>query len=246
MCLIAWNWQPTSTLPLVLLSNRDEFYPRPTLPLHWWDTTTNGSRVLAGKDLQAGGTWLGITARGRLAALTNYRATATQRMDAPSRGALVADFLQSTLSAEAYLQTLAPQVHEYNPFNLLVFDGLILVGLESRGAKIVKMIPGIGAVSNADFQTPWPKLQRLTTGLQTTSSLMPLLHDRTLAADSDLPATGVALELERALSAVFIATPAYGTRACSVVKVGRDTAEFTEESWGSDGLSGTATERFSW
>lgn len=246
MCLIAWNWQPQSSQPLVLLSNRDEFYRRATLPLHWWPPAANSSRVLAGKDLEAGGTWLGVTSTGRLAALTNYRTAQPQRMDAPSRGALVTDFLQGSMAGEAYLGALAASVHHYNPFNLLVFDGQELLGLESRGAKIVHMAAGIGAVSNADFHTPWPKVRRLTGGLQTASSLMPLLHDRALAADSDLPATGVALDLERALSAVFIATPAYGTRACSTVQIGRNTIEFAEESWGPEGLSGTKMERFSW
>jgi uncharacterized protein with NRDE domain len=246
MCLIAWNWQPGSAQPLVLLSNRDEFYQRATLPLHWWPTAANGSRVLAGKDLQAGGTWLGVTSTGRLAALTNYRTAGPQRLDAPSRGALVADFLQGSMAGEDYLIALAATVHHYNPFNLLVFDGQQLVGLESRGAKIVHMAAGVGAVSNADFHTPWPKVRRLTAGLQTASSLMPLLHDRALAADSDLPATGVALDLERALSAIFIATPTYGTRACSVVKVGMNTVDFVEESWGPEGRSGTRMEHFRW
>jgi uncharacterized protein with NRDE domain len=181
-----------------------------------------------------------------LAALTNYRTSEPQRLDAPSRGALVADFLQGSMAGEAYLGALAASVHHYNPFNLLVFDGQQLVGLESRGARIIHMAAGIGAVSNADFHTPWPKVRRLSGGLQTASPLMPLLHDRALAPDHDLPNTGVALDLERALSAVFIATPAYGTRACSVVKVGRNTIEFAEESWGPDGLSGTQMERFSW
>jgi uncharacterized protein with NRDE domain len=257
MCLIAWNWQPESILPLVLLSNRDEFYQRPAMPLHWWPPDENGSRVLAGRDLQAGGTWLGVTATGRLAALTNYRTTAPLRMNAPSRGALVADFLLGSVAATDYLQALSTQAHQYNPFNLLVFDGRNLLGLESRGARIVHMAPGVGAVSNADFHTPWPKVRLLTAGfraatdtqpssllVQRTSSLVALLHDRNLAMDSDLPATGIALDLERALSAVFIATPFYGTRASSVVSIGRKGVEFVEESWGAEGLSSTHTERF--
>ena len=102
MCLIAWHWQPGSDTPLRLLANRDEFYARPTLPLHWWD---NGL-VLAGKDLQGGGTWLGVSRTGRLAALTNYRTALPQRLNTPSRGELVANFLTSHLSAADYLQQI--------------------------------------------------------------------------------------------------------------------------------------------
>lgn len=242
MCLIAWHWQPASATPLLLLSNRDEFYDRPTLPLHWWEG--GGTGVLAGKDLQAGGTWLGVNSSGRLAALTNYRSTAPVRTDSPSRGELVAGFLQGTMSALDYLQALERRAHDYNPFNLLVFDGQQLLGLESRQARIVTMAPGLGAVSNADFHTPWPKLTRLQNGLHThvlagdtrAERVSALLHDTTLASDDTLPHTGVPMALERALSTTFIATPGYGTRACSVVHIHQDHAEFTEQSFGPAGL----------
>lgn len=246
MCLIAWNWQPDSATPLLLVANRDEFYARPALPLHWWAPTPNGCKILAGQDLQAGGTWLGVSSSGRLAALTNYRSSEPPRSNTPSRGELVAAFLQSELTADAYLQALAPQCSDYNPFNLLVFDGHQLMGLESRGAKILTKQPGVGAVSNADFHTPWPKLSQLTQRLQEQSgqsvtdlrSLLPLLHDRTIAPDHALPHTGVPLALERVLSATFIATAEYGTRACSVVALHRTQGEFIEQSFGPRGLIG--------
>lgn len=243
MCLIAWNWQPQGTTPLVLIANRDEFYARAALPLHWWD----GGTVLAGKDLQAGGTWLGVSRSGKLAALTNYRAATPPRSDTPSRGELVAEFLQSDGDAAQFLQALAPRAGDYNPFNLLVFDGTHLLGLESRNAQVITMPPGVGAVSNADFQTPWPKLTRLTGRLQSsvnagetdTPSLLALLHDRSMPADAALPHTGVSLALERALSPAFITTPSYGTRACSVIKFQRAAVEFTEQSHGDAGLIAT-------
>ncbi|MGB4360081.1 MAG: NRDE family protein, partial [Rhodoferax sp.] len=103
MCLIAWNWQPKSPNPLLLIANRDEFYARPTAPLHWWPD----GNILAGRDLQAGGTWLGISRTGRLAALTNHRDLAKQRDNAPSRGELVSGFLQTDSSAGDYLDALA-------------------------------------------------------------------------------------------------------------------------------------------
>jgi uncharacterized protein with NRDE domain len=242
MCLIAWNWQPGSATPLLLLGNRDEFYARPAQALHHWPDAP----ILAGRDIQAGGSWLGVGPGRRLAALTNYRSAVPARKDAPSRGELVAEFLQSSLSAEAYLQTLQAHASAYNPFNLLVFDGHTLLGLESRGARIVALQPGIGAVSNAEFHTPWPKLRQLSTGLAACLArgetddehLWPLLQSRTLAADAELPHTGVPLELERALSAVFIATPSYGTRACSVVRMKAEETRFSEQRFDANGTIG--------
>lgn len=254
MCLIAWNWQPDSATPLLLLANRDEFYARPALPLHWWEPTANGAQVLAGKDLQGGGTWLGVSRSGRLAALTNFRSGTPQRTNTPSRGELVAGFLHSDLSADTYLLQLAKHCTEYNPFNLLVCDGQQLKGLESRGAKVMTHALGLGAVSNADFHTPWPKLTQLRRGLETqvTASeaadllrFLPLLHDRSIAPDTALPHTGVTVELERVLSATFVATPGYGTRACSVVALHQSRAEFMEQSFGPHGLLGQKQEQFS-
>lgn len=245
MCLIAWNWQPDSNTPLLLLGNRDEFYARPTQTLHWWEDTP----ILAGKDLQAGGTWLGVGPNGRLAALTNHRQPATDNDLRPSRGELTTRFLEGEWSAHDYLSALAAVAGQYNPFNLLVWDGHTLLGLESRHGRIVQPPPGIGAVSNADFDTPWPKLQRLKAGLlhqcqsgQTTANdLLPLLQDRTLAADKDLPETGVALDLERLLSAPFIASTHYGTRASSIVRIGQRHVSFFEQAY-ENGEMGVTTQ----
>ena len=253
MCLIAWNWQPNTATPLLLLANRDESYARPALPLHWWETAANGAQILAGKDLQGGGTWLGLSRSGRLAALTNFRSGTPQRTNTPSRGELVAAFLQGDQSAQAYLRLLTQHCADYNPFNLLVFDGQQLMGLESRGAKVLNHAPGIGAVSNADFHTPWPKLAQLRLGLatQTTNNmadlhtLLPLLHDQTAAPEAVLPHTGVPLELERVLSSVFINMPGYGTRACSVIALHQSRAEFIEQSFGPRGLIGETQKQFS-
>ena len=250
MCLIAWSWQPESATPLLLLSNRDEFYQRPAEALHHWPDAP----ILAGRDIQAGGTWLGVSHHGRLAALTNYRSAVPVRQDAPSRGELVTDFLNSPLDAANFLQALQKHAGTYNPFNLLVYDGHTLLGLESREANIVHLRPGMGGVSNADFNTPWPKLRQLTTGLaslldhETTDDapLWALLQTRTVAKDAQLPKTGVPLELERALSAAFIATPSYGTRACSVVRMGKDGVRFSEQRFGVDGPLGNTTLNAVW
>ena len=250
MCLIAWNWQPGSDTPLLLIGNRDEFYARPAQALHHWPDAP----VLAGRDMQAGGTWLGVSQTGRLAALTNYRSPTPPRKDAPSRGELVTDFLNSPLDAASYLQTLQTHAGGYNPFNLLVYDGDTLLGLESRGPNIVTLQPGIGGLSNADFNTPWPKLRHLTAGLTAyvessqadDAALWPLLQTRTFAEDTALPRTGVPLELERLLSAAFIATPSYGTRACSVVRMSSNGVRFSEQRFGSGGGLGNTSLTSEW
>jgi uncharacterized protein with NRDE domain len=248
MCLIAWNWSPGSATPLLLVANRDEFYARPAAPLHWWPDGT----LLAGQDLEAGGTWLAVDRKGRLAALTNYRQGKPEAGNRPSRGALVTDFLRGALDAPGYLAALAPKADRYNPFNLLVYDGQHLMGLESRHQRIVDMQPGIAGVSNADFDTPWPKLLRLKSGLRQqcgmgrtdAQDLLPLLQDRATAADADLPHTGIPLDRERVLSAVWISSAHYGTRASSVVTLSTDKVIFFEQSYGAEGPLGAAQQIF--
>ena len=248
MCLIAWNWQPGSALPLLVLANRDEWYARPALALHAWPC----GQVLAGKDAQAGGTWLGLGrgqgqgSQARFAAITNFREPATARSDAPTRGTLVPDFLRSGGSAAEFLERLQAHASRYNPFNLLLFDGTALLGFESHSGRTLLLAPGIGAVSNAGFNTPWPKLQRLSQNVQAHAhlsdpdpkQLLDLLEHRVLATDDELPATGIPLELERALSPIFIQTPDYGTRASSVVLVREQGAEIVEKTFDAQGATG--------
>ena len=276
MCLIAWNWQPGSATPLLLVANRDEFYARPAQAMHWWDC----HNILAGRDLQAGGTWLGVTRGGRLAALTNYRdfsvatSASRQRADAPSRGELATEFLNSELPALEFLQRLAGRAKQYNPFNLLVFDGTRLLGLQSRGAEVVEMRPGIGAVSNADFHSPWPKLTWLRDELENhvsssgaarsagsrdayaiagengsdevdVEALLSILKNQTIAPDDALPQTGLPLARERALSAAFVSSPDSGTRASSVVKIARTQAQFAERTFDAAGVVATQSHAFS-
>lgn len=247
MCLVAWNWQPQSETPLLLIGNRDEFYARPTQALHWWPE----GRILAGRDLQAGGTWLGVGASGRLAVLTNYRDLNQMHPNPRSRGELVASFVQNDMSAADYLNQLGVKVADYNPFNLLLFDGQQLFGFESRRATAFLVTPGMGCVSNADFETPWPKLLRLKRRFQSLvesnttdeAALLDVLRDRTLAPNDQLPNTGIGLDRERALSSPFVATPDYGTRACSIVRMGRTGVEFVEQSNDVPGV--TVLSRFS-
>ena len=244
MCLVAWNWQPQSETPLLLIGNRDEFYARPTRSLHWWPN----HRVLAGKDLQAGGTWLGVGASGRLAVLTNYRDPKMMHPNPRSRGELVTSFLQCDASATSFLNQLAVNVSDYNPFNLLVFDGQHLLGFESRRASAFLVPPGVGSVSNADFETPWPKLLRLKARFRALvestatdeAALLDVLQDRAAAPDDQLPDTGLGLDWERALSSPFVAMKEYGTRACSIVRLGRKGVEFVEQCHDAQGTSITS------
>lgn len=252
MCLIAWNWQPDTEQPLLLIANRDEFYARPTLPLHSWADAP----IYAGKDLQAGGTWLGISPGGRMAALTNVRDMRNQRAEAPSRGALVSQFLSGHSDARSYLQSIAQSAAQFNPFNLLVYDGQRLLGFESRGARIVSMQAGIAAVSNAGFDTPWPKLVALKNGLQDWTAQQPalrapiedalfaLLAQDQAAPDAQLPDTGIPLERERALSSAFIRGSDYGTRASSLVMLRRNSARFVERSFDAQGRTGEVSLQF--
>jgi uncharacterized protein with NRDE domain len=259
MCLIAFNWQPQAPVPLIIAANRDEFYARPTQALHHWADQP----IVAGKDLQANGTWLGVSLSGRVAALTNYRDAAQFRPGAPSRGDLTTAFLDAHETCAQYLEALAARAHLYNPFNLLVFDGLSLMGFESRHRRAFELPQGVGVVSNADFNVPWPKVARLRDGFTQTlrqnifdaesaacqpgiNALLTLLSDRRTAPDAHLPQTGIPLEREKALSAAFIHTPDYGTRASSVVLVGRSHADFMERSFNVDGFAGEVQQRIDW
>lgn len=259
MCLITLSWQPASKTPLIIAGNRDEFYARPTAALHHWPDFS----ILAGKDLQAGGTWLGVaqppgTKQVRLAALTNYRDVDSHRPDAPSRGHITTAFLQGSMSAAQYLDMLSTTAGLYNPFNLILFDGQELLGFESRRLRTLALPVGISSVSNADFNAPWPKLVRLQHDFERTlarqhgdeaglleKELFALLANEAVAPDTDLPQTGIALAKERALSAAFIRTPDYGTRACSVIQVGSHATEFIERSFDAHGLNGEISARCS-
>lgn len=173
------------------------------------------------------------------------------RTNPHSRGELVTSFLQDDMGAADFLNQLATKVLNYNPFNLLLFDGQQLLGFESRSATPFVVASGVGAVSNADFETPWPKLLRLKRRFQSLVesnqtddvALLDVLRDKTRASDDQLPDTGIGLNRERALSAPFVATTDYGTRACSIVRVGRTDIEFVEQCHDAKGV--TTFSRFS-
>ncbi len=244
MCVIAFHWRPKGPLPLLVAGNRDEFYARPTAPMAWWE----GGRILAGRDLQAGGTWLGVGPWGRFAALTNHRDPSKTRPDRATRGLLPVRFLEVGHAAGAFLEELRPVAGRYNPFNLLVYDGQDLLGFESRLDRVVPFTPGIHAFSNGDFDEPWPKVEQLKAGLVDgegdDEALLALLQEAESFPDGRLPNTGVALAWERALSPAFIRTPTYGTRASTILRLGPESISVIEQRFSPGGLEGRSEFQF--
>lgn len=244
MCLIAFHWEPSGETPLVLAANRDEFYERPTAPMAWWE----GGRILAGRDLQAGGTWLGVGPGGRFAALTNHRDPSKTRPGRATRGLLPVRFLEVAHAAGAFLEELRPVAGRYNPFNLLVYDGRDLLGFESRQDRVLSFTPGIHALSNGHFDEPWPKVERLKAGLVDAEgddeALLALLREAAPFPDERLPSTGVALAWERVLSPAFIHTPTYGTRASTILRLGREAVSVAEQRFSPEGPEGRSEFHF--
>lgn len=235
MCLIVFAWRPDQSQPLILAANRDEFYARPTLPLAQWEESPH---IYAGRDLEAGGTWLGVSADGRFAALTNIRDPG-KPLGRRSRGELVAHFLSGTLNIDEYLREVSGRSSEYGGFNLLVGDRHSLHFLNATNAKPRQLEAGIYGVSNAGLDTPWPKLVKAKAALTEHLSnpepeaLFGFLADAESAADAELPNTGVGLATEKLLSSVFIASPNYGTRASTVLIVNADgSRQLVERSFG--------------
>ncbi|HXH01972.1 MAG TPA: NRDE family protein [Candidatus Competibacteraceae bacterium] len=222
MCLILFAWRTHPEYPLVLAANRDEFYARPTAPMDFWGEAPH---LLAGRDLREGGTWFGVTRDGRMAAVTNYRDPSQVRSGAPSRGRLVSDYLLGEHGAEDYLRHLQEQASAYNGFNLLLGEGGALHYYSNHGTEPRRLAPGVYGLSNHLLDTPWPKVRRgkealaawLDAAIPDPEALLALLADDTLAADAELPRTGVSLEWERRLSPIFIRSADYGTRSSTVL-----------------------------
>ena len=249
MCLILFAYQAESRFPLVVAANRDELYARPTRQADFWPEITSGSALLAGKDLLAGGTWLGCTANGRFAAVTNIRDPSQTEPKARSRGELTRDFLQGNEAPAAYAGQVQENFAEYAGFNLLIGDRDSLFYLNNHHKVVEALAPGIHGLSNGLLNSPWPKVQRGRRGLEklledpdllTTDQLIALMHDRTEAAENELPDTGVARELERTLSSAFIFNPerAYGT-LCStaIILDAQGHCRFSEQNYNDNGAA---------
>lgn len=235
MCLIVFAWQVVPAVPLIAAANRDEFYAREAAPAAPWPESP---QVFAGRDLQAGGSWMGIAQGGpaaspRFAAITNIRAPQEHRADAPTRGKLVSDFLAGSMTPQEYAARLLPGCEAYNGYNLVFGDRDTLIWFSNKALDDPRngqpLAPGIYGLSNALLDSPWPKV--LKTKAQFASLLclgapeeayFEMLADTTCAPDMRLPETGVPLELERVLSAVRIESPGYGTRTSTVAKLYAD------------------------
>lgn len=228
MCLILLAIGKHPEYKLILAANRDEYYERPSEPPHFWQEAPH---LLAGRDLVAAGTWLGITKRGRIAAVTNYRDPANVKPEAPSRGKLVSDFLLSDLDSISYLEPIRREKNRYNGFNLILGHRERITWYSNRSDRVAPLPPGVYGLSNHLLDTPWPKVVRakalfeeiLSNGKDLSiESFFRLLKDQTVAPDDALPRTGVPLEWERILSPIFITSPSYGTRSSTVLLIDKE------------------------
>lgn len=227
MCIILLAHQAHDEYPLILAANRDEFYERPTAQAHFWKTAKS---TLAGRDMERGGTWLGVAMSGRIAAVTNYREPGVKVNEAASRGLLVSDFLAGDEQPADYLSKLSPRASLYNGFNLVVGCVGKLYYFSNRGGHPQEIAAGVHGLSNHLLNTPWPKVLRGQKALAkviegggslSIEDIFKVLADDARAVDEDLPETGVGLELERMLSPLFITSPVYGTRSSTVVLFNR-------------------------
>jgi uncharacterized protein with NRDE domain len=247
MCLVLVVWKVHPLYPCVVAANRDELHARPTAAADWWP---DYPQILAGRDLQAGGTWLGLSRAGRFAALTNYRDPEQRRADAPSRGALVTSLLNSGASVAQSLDHLRGVGANYNGFNVIFSDGERLGIYESVQGSGRELGPGIYGLSNHLLDTPWPKVRHAKSRLEAalrempdTAPLLALLRDDRPAPDDELPRTGLSIEWERLLSSAFVRAGEYGTRCSTIIRIdARGRAYFDEWSWDSAG-AGTGVYR---
>lgn len=226
MCLIVVAHRMHSDYPLVLAANRDEYFSRPTVAAAFW---SHAPQVLAGRDLQGGGTWLGITRQGRWAALTNVREPDAMSAGR-SRGLLVSGFLRGHDGPQGYMERIARWGHRFAGFNLLAGDGRELVSYSNRDSGVRHLSPGCYGLSNRLLDTPWPKVKQAKEHMQKLlmqpdfcpERLWEMLADRQMPDFDELPETGVDPTLERALGAIFVQLPGYGTRCSTLLVLGRD------------------------
>lgn len=235
MCLIAFAYKTHPRYKLILTANRDEFYARPTATAHWWD---DHSHILGGRDLQAKGTWMAIAKDGRFAAVTNYRDIKNIRDDVRSRGDLPTNFLASNMSVGNYGEKVFDEGDSYNGFNLLVLDD-DMVHVSNYDQQVNELSPGIYGLSNALLDTPWPKVQQAKADFEAAikgdfelEELIVLMQNTQTAPDEELPETGLDYAREKAISAMCIETPDYGTCCTTVITIDYDgQVDFLEKSY---------------
>lgn len=253
MCLLAFAWQSHPRFRFVFAGNRDEFHSRPAAAADWWPQLPD---VFGGRDLEAGGSWLGLRRDGRFAVVTNFREPDKRPAGVRSRGELVVRWLAADQAASDYLDRLREQRDDYAGYNL-VFGDLFAAGNDlhyfcNREGEASPLKPGIHALSNHLLDTPWPKVRRLRERFlaeierpePSADVLLEMLADTRPAADHELPATGLSPEWERRLSPARIVSPEYGTRASTVILVGNDGhMHFHERRFTASGTVESDTER---
>jgi uncharacterized protein with NRDE domain len=234
MCLVLFAYKVHPKYKLMVAANRDEFYQRPTAPAHFWE---DDPEILAGRDLEKMGTWMGVTKMGRFAALTNYRDPNEVTDGKRSRGELVANALQYKGNIKDYMKSLVSNNDWYPGYNLLAGDEDELYYYSNVGRELLKVTPGIYGVSNHLLNTEWPKVHTGKTGLaqivrtnhaDVVEPLLTLLQKSEHAPDEKLPQTGVSLEWERMLSPMFIKSENYGTRSSTVLLMTEKEIEYIE------------------
>lgn len=229
MCIVSFHFQQHPKYKLIIAANRDEFYKRPAEPVHFWPDHPN---LIAGRDSEAKGTWLGMTKDGRFATLTNYRHPKYfNDDDKRSRGDIVTNFLTGTEHPVTYLEQLHERREEYSGFNVIVGNADELYYYGNEQGEIVNIERGTHSLSNELLNTPWPKVTRAKSLLNNyvmshetidPDELFKQLADNTIAPDEELPSTGISLELERQVSPIFIRTEDYGTRVSTVILITHD------------------------
>lgn len=227
MCLIFLSLNNHPNYKVIVAGNRDEFYQRKTAPAQFWE---DHPTLLAGRDLEAGGTWMGISKQGKISMVTNYRDLKNLKSVAPSRGHLVSDFLLNGVKPDEYLNSIVPRGDEFNGFNLIVGNADELYYYSNYTGTVEKIPEGLHGLSNHLLNTAWPKVERGKQKLQPIlksntidpAKLFEVLYDDQIASDDQLPDTGVGLERERSLSSMFIKSPGYGSRCSTVILIDRN------------------------
>jgi len=221
VCLVVLAFGVDQEHPLVVAANRDEFHARPTQSANWWP---DAPRIVGGRDLQAGGTWLGVHRDGRFATVTNYSGAKEESAGVRSRGHLVTGFLQGGLSPLEYLQTI--QGDDYAGFNLLVADRTTLAYLSNRGGGLKELPAGFYGLSNASLDAPSEKVERskerlskmVADGQINETQLLRLLGDRDKGPVHEVESDHLPFAIAHAITAPFIVTSDYGTRCSTIVR----------------------------
>lgn len=252
MCIIFVAIKQHPDYPLIIAANRDEFYNRPTQVSHWWQQSP---AILAGKDLKAGGSWMGISREGDIAALTNIRNPLRDIQNARSRGELIPHYLNRTSDDATFAQSLKATSQQYNGYNLLFGHLSSLQVYNNHTDTLTPLHAGFHGLSNHALNTPWPKVTRGVAGLKayissnkkiSQDALLLLLQDETPAPDNALPDTGVPVDWEKRLSSIFIRSAEYGTRSSTLLLINQDNdATWVEQSYGHS-KNGSNKREFKW